>query len=440
MAEKSFIPASLKSRWNRFSANFLSIAYSQAVTIAVQFAAVPFFLTQWGSTQYAEWLIITGLPTIIALLNPGVSQASAARAGMFAANAKIKSTQRSIQTALAFAIFISISLISISAVTGYLISWKDQFRITSLSQNGAAIVFILTTCHLSIQILGSSLDAWFRAIDRTAMGYFLLANRRMIDVLVTIAFLSINQQQIALATALVIAQALFLLLIVVIGIAKSPQKYIGVRQASRRELKIIAKPSFAHMGMTTAQAFTLQGGIQWLHQASSPEMVVAYSMGRTLMRLTIQLGIVSSNALRPELSRLSALGRLKEVNSMTRIVTLVCITLALGCYLSLIYIGPYIIDIWSSNNVSLNSHQLAMIGLHAFLNVSWLVPASKAIALNQHSNISKAYILFSAASVITFSIPASVLNPLYTAAVALAIPEVTLTIFIWMQLSRKRTN
>jgi hypothetical protein len=42
-------------------------AASYAVTIIVQLASVPIFVTFWGTERYAEWLLLMGIPIYFAI-------------------------------------------------------------------------------------------------------------------------------------------------------------------------------------------------------------------------------------------------------------------------------------------------------------------------------------------------------------------------------------
>ena len=69
-----------RSLSRRFRLNVLSYGYTQLVTLAAQLVLVPFFLHAWGTGRYADWLVLTGIPSMLSLLDLGVAQASATSA------------------------------------------------------------------------------------------------------------------------------------------------------------------------------------------------------------------------------------------------------------------------------------------------------------------------------------------------------------------------
>lgn len=60
-----------RSLSRRFRLNVLSYGYTQLVTLAAQLVLVPFFLHAWGTGRYADWLVLTGIPSMLSLLDLG---------------------------------------------------------------------------------------------------------------------------------------------------------------------------------------------------------------------------------------------------------------------------------------------------------------------------------------------------------------------------------
>ena len=69
-----------RSVWRRLRSNVFGYGYYQVVTIVVQLVLVPFYLKFWGTKLYADWLVLSGIPTMLLLLDFGVGQATANKA------------------------------------------------------------------------------------------------------------------------------------------------------------------------------------------------------------------------------------------------------------------------------------------------------------------------------------------------------------------------
>ena len=422
-----------RALWRRFGKNFAAHGYSQVVTLVVQFLTVPFFLHYWGTERYAEWLVLSGVPIMLGLLDFGVAHASTSKATMLAAKHDTEGVRRSLQTAVAFSLAVVAVISVLVAMINRLTNWSSLLKLTTLDTAHARQVLLLLSAHLGINLLGGPLNAWFVAMDRTATGYFLLANRRLLDVLVTIAILAGGGNAVTLAMALAGGQALLLLGLTLLARRISPWPILGLRHASVHEFRSILKPAIGHVGITFGQVITLQGGLQLLNQIAPASVVVLYSMARTLMRLVIQISTVANRALRPELSRLLGAGNRQMAKHFTRNIGIGAAASALGVYLGLLVIGPWIMAWWSRGAVIASRPELAVIGLHALLNIPWTIAAAYLMAGNAHSRLSLVYfsgcVTGIAYWILLIQFSGARAHPLFLASTALSIPEAFATLY-----------
>ncbi len=413
-----------RNLWHKFSINFLGYGYTQAVTVAAQFITVPFFLHHWGSKGYAEWLILTSVPSLLGLLDFGVGQASTSKAIMRAAHNDDDGVRHSLQTSLVFTSAVAILLILITAALNHTVRWDNLLKLTNIDHDQASTILLLLVTNLGITLIGNGpINGCFRAIDKTSQGIFLLATRRVLDIFTTIIALSCGFNATKLSTTLVLSQGLFVIFYILLLTRISGSKYLGFKYASCTEFKSILKPSLGHIGITIGQVLTLQGGLQIINQIASPSIVVAYSMSRTLMRMVLQLGITSSHAIRPELSRLAGEGNLMEIHNINSKISLWIISLSAIFYVALSITGPWIIDKWGQSQVSVNHITLAAIGAHALLNAIWYTSSTQKIATNKHGSVSTIYFVSSIIGYIWWPLLVDKIPPIYIAAIALATPE-----------------
>lgn len=415
----------------RIRLNTISYGYTQIVTIAAQLLLIPFFLSAWGTDRYADWLILTGIPTLLTLLDLGVSQASANKATVLAGAGDKSGARQSMQTALAFSLGICVLIVLLSITLAPAVNWNALLNLKTITNNDSSLIIIIMSFYLCTSILGGPLDGWFRTIDRTATGAFLLANRRMADILVSLIVLTMGGNPIDLAVALLITQTIAFTTLTLIARALSPWPVLGLRYASLQELKSIYRPALAYASFPLAQLITLQGGLQVLNQVAPPQVVVGYVMARTLMRMIIQLGVVINNALKPEISRQAGRGDLVATRNFTLKVTRWVFSICACAYATLIIIGPYFITLWGHGKVSVSSIELSLIGLHTLPNVAWFIPAAILIATNRHIKLAAIY---STSSVITLGvwiIFSKNIDPIFGASLTLTIPELVTALFFY---------
>lgn len=410
--------------------NSLSYGYGQLVTLVSQLVTVPFFLHFWGRDLYADWIVLTGLPLTLTLLDLGMSQASASRATTLGAAGKWDAARSCLQTGQAFTLSVTAVAISIAVSVNLSVDWTSTLHLSSLDKSDSRIIFLMMTGYLLVHFLCGPIDGYFRVIDRTALGAFLLANRRMLDVALAIGVLVAGGDPITLALAMMTGQALMLTLLVTIAKRLSERSLLGISRASKAEFRQIWKPSLAHAGMPIAQVIMLQGGIQLLNQLAPSAAVVAFSMTRTAMRLIMQIGMVISNSMKPELSRLFGLNLATLAKRYVVIASLCGIALSLFAYAVLLMIGPQLFEWWGGGKVSVSRSEMAMIGIHAVFNVSWMVPATYLIAANRHVAISSLYLISALLALTLWAGLRSSIPPLAGASALLAIPEASVALYL----------
>ncbi|MFD2256108.1 lipopolysaccharide biosynthesis protein [Luteolibacter algae] len=389
---------------------------------------MPFFLKFWGSNLYGEWLVLTGLPTMLALLDAGVTQASTNRGTIEAASGNKYKVKAILQTSLAFSTIVGALIVALVGFSVFIINWSEVLNLEEITRSQASKVIVCMAVYLAIQLQGGVTDACFKFIDKAPLGVFLLANRRVFDLIVVAVVLSLGGNPIFLAVSLASGQILLLVILRLLASRLAGEKVFRFTLASKKEFRAIFKPAIGYLGFPLAQATTLQGGIQVLNLVAGANTVVAFTMCRTLTRMVIQLAVITNNALKPELSRLAGEGKFEELEDLSSKVSIWTNVVSMICYLFLVTFGPTILSIWSKGVVDISSGFVALIGLHAILNVMWFVKSAAKTAQNKHNKIALIYCMSSILFLLIWISTKSIMLPVVGAALLLAFPEVIMNL------------
>lgn len=353
----------------------------------------------------------------------GVAHATASKATMLAAQLDISGVRRSLQTGMAFSIFVALFILALAASLGSILDWTKILKLNSLSQTQTKYVLLLLSAHMSIQLLGDQINAWFMAMNRASTGYFFQTNRRVFDFIITSATLILEGNAVQLSAFLLIGQIMLFTAYTNYAKNLSPWPILGIANSSKKELISILKPAAGHSGITFSNIITLQGGLHIINQIAPISIVLLYSLTRTLMRFIIQIGIVTNYALRPELSYLLGTGQKESAKKITKLITKKTLIVMSLLYVIMIYCGPSFIGWWSNKSVEANYSELALIGMHALINAAWFIPSSYAMANNQHTKLTFFYLSGSVFGILYWIANLYTSNPMTTAAIALTIPE-----------------
>ncbi len=420
----------MSSMRNKIFRNLSGYGYSQGATIVAQIVVVPFFLAAWGVRQYGEWLVLTSIPMFLALMELGVAQASATRASLASGSQDKASINRILDTAMAFSVAAATFVAAIGTILAVIIPWGNILKLSDIDSNAATSIFIYMSFYLAGNFLAGPISAWMKAMDRTALSAFWMANRRVTEMTVTAVALYLGTGPVALAICLMVTSYITVLICYVIAMRHSSIGAMTMKHASKEEFNTVLWPAVSFMAMPLAQVVTLQGGLQLLNSLSGGAAVAAFSMARTMVRLLMQVGIVLNNAMRPEVSRLLGQGKENEARNIIKNGSMAAGALMLFGIAGVALLGPDILKTWSDGKITLTASSLVLLALHAAINVLWYVPSTLLFAKNRHGNISWYYMVFSTLALLIWWLCSTLVPPMTGAALMMLIPEVLMFILL----------
>lgn len=422
----------------RFLLNAAAYGYGPVVTLVVQLVQVPLFLSFWGVEKYGEWLVLTGVPLMFVLADMGVAQASASKCIMEVGRQSFEEARNTLRTSRAYVTAIAFLLVIATIALAALVDWASLLKLSSVSSGSAKAVILLVACYVGVSLQGGYLGAWLRASDQTPVHAFIEGSTRVLDLCAVALTLFIGGGFIAVAVALLISAVFCRLTHALVARRLSSEQLRWPGKATLGQLRAVLKPSVAFIGITLTQTLTVQGGIQILNQISTQQTVVLFNTVRILVRTLVLFGGAVSNALRPELSRLVGEGLEISAAIFSRRIAIVTMTLATALYLLLIGFGPGIIEVWTKSRVDASRFEVGMLGLHALLNVFWLIPATLSIATNQHSRYAAAYSASAIGAIGLWMLASQSVSPIVGGALLLAIPETITAALVLMNVTQAK--
>jgi O-antigen/teichoic acid export membrane protein len=415
---------------SRFGANFAAYGYGQAAIILAQLLQAPLFLRFWGVDRYGEWLVISGIPLALAVAEFGIAQASASKASIEAGAGEWATARDTLETARFYCIATGCLLIFAVWVSCLVLNWSSILNLSSIDRDTATSVLVLLTAALAIKFTVGYLDATMRASGHAALSGFIVATTPLAQILMSALILSGGGGMIAIAIGTLVTS-----IVVLTAHGWAARKYACVELAHRgsaglNQMRAILKPASGFVGISLAQALTVQGGVQMLNQLASAQAVVAFSMIRIAVRTLLNLGAVINNSLRPEFSLLIGAGKKEEaVHFLKRVWLLACGVGLIG-YIALVLCGPSVLNLWSSGEVHGSHILFALVGIHALLSLIWYVPMSLDMSENRHTRPSMVYLLTAIASMIIWVAYRADLQPWLGASLLLAAPEFAMCLMV----------
>jgi Na+-driven multidrug efflux pump len=422
--------------------NLGAFGYGPLINIFIQLIQAPLFIIFWGVDRYGEWIVLTGIPMTLSLLDLGVSHASANKSALEAGEGRWDKVRNTLQTARLYSIVIGLIVVFLAVILSLFIDWTSVLKLNLITRSSASIVLITLSLSLAIQLQSGYLDAWMRCYSKEGLSVLIMGNSKIIEIIITSVFLSVGGGVIFVAFGCLLSSLIIRATHLIVSRKNAPHNLNKFGRTSWKQFKSIIKPSLGYIGFPLTQILTIQGGVQVLNQLASSEILVAFTMTRTLTRLLMQIGVVCNSSLKPLLSRLIGSNQYNKATEVTRDTSLYASLIAAIGYGILILTGPLILKIWSRGHVDVSREVIAAVGLHAFVNILWFIPIALIIAENKHTKYAFIYSISSIASISIWILYKKLINPIYGASFVLLAPEIIMaaTLFIYYCEVRKTNN
>ncbi len=381
-------------------------AYGQAVTLAIQFGSVPLLLSAWGAQTFGLWLVISAIPSYLALADFGFSSAAANDMTLATARGAHAQARGAFQSMLALNAAVSFGLVAIALAVVLLV--PNRFLPHTAVVGGAEVrlVWILQTLQVAATLSCGAFGGGFQSSGRYALGVFLTSNARLLESLALVAGAFLFHG-FAPAAALMLATRLAALLgMAALMLRAAPWLRLGFRQASRADIRRLMGPALAVTALPAAFAVSLQGFVLVVGATLSLDAVATFSTARTLTRSVIQAGNIVNSAIMPEVTHAFGAHDVPRLRRLIRfnLISVVCLNgFALA---TLATFGSSIVAAWTRGRIAPDPTLVIGLAAVAALHSLWLSQANLVLSVNRHAGYSYWFLSVCIGSVLA-AIPAA---------------------------------
>lgn len=381
-------------------------AYGQAVTLLIQFGSVPLLLSAWGAQTFGLWLVISAIPSYLALADFGFSSAAANDMTLATARGAHEQARGAFQSVLALNALVSLGLVAI--VSAIVLLVPDRFLPQTALIGGAEVrlVWILQTLQVAATLSCGAFGGGFQSSGRYALGILLASSARLLESLALVAGAFLFHG-FAPAAALMLAVRLAALVgMAALLLRAAPWLSLGFHHASLADIRRLMSPALAVTALPAAFAVSLQGFVLVIGATLSLDAVAVFSTARTLTRSVIQAGNVVNSAIMPEVTRAFGAHDVPRLRRLIRLnlISVVCLN---ACALATIAMfGSGIVAAWTRGRIAPDPVLITGLAAVAALHSLWLSQANLILAVNRHAGYSYWFLGVCIASVLA-AIPAA---------------------------------
>lgn len=394
------------------------------VTLIVQVASVPLFLSQVGVERYAAWLVLTALPTYLSLISDlGFSGAAATDASRALTQGEPARASRILSSARTLVTLFSITLLAIGVAVAFALVREGSFSAIGAVESRTILIVLLLSVAVSQQ--SGFFEAALRVGGKFPVGITILSGGRLAELLGIALVLVTTQSLVGAAVAIATVRLLTLVGIRYMSRRLLPWLALSYR-GDRAIIRTLIGPSLTYCSFAVGAALSNQGFVILLSREVSAESLVAFTTVRTLVNLINQVVIAIANGTLAELT--FALARRDRARARRLYVASYRASYALGfvACLALGTLGQKIIELWTSSAVSVSTAFLVCMALVAFSDILWRLDVNVLRAENAHGVAGVSYVSVTVLSLLlaTWTVPSF---GLLGAALALAAVPILVT-------------
>lgn len=349
-----------------------------AITIGIQLASLPLFLSTWDTATYGVWLMLSALPGYLSMADVGMVTAAGNRMNMAMGAGDTAEANHVFHSAQVFVVTVcaGIGLLSLPAIWWF--PWPE------MASSDEKLALMALCMGVLMAFFGGLSEQVFKSTQRYALGTMFGNITRLAEWMGWMAGLLLVGSYTAVACGGLLMRLLGTLLSM--GMARDGAHGLtwGTRAASMATVREMARPAVAFMAFPLANALSFQGVTLLVGTLLGPVAVALFNTYRTLARTTVQATAIFSHALWPEFSRLFGQGALPALQRLALRSTWVSAVQAALASGVLFMLAPWILKWWTHGQIGFDPLVFGLLMAYAAVSGLWHVPRVLLMATNRH--------------------------------------------------------
>lgn len=361
------------------------------ITLVIQLVSVPVFLAAWGVPTYGEWLVLSAVPTYVALSDLSFSSVAGNSMVMLVAEGK-RTDAVTLGRRLWSIVTVMTGIAVLAAVTIALVFGGAFGSGAAIRASEAQIVLVALFLQVAVGNQYGVLDAWYRAGGRYPLGATVRQLGRLLEFGALMGAVLLGAPPSTAAIAFLAGSVAGFVVSFVVLRRTVPWSTFRPERPHLQTFRELLAPGVAFMAFPIGNALSLQGFTIVIGATLGAPAVVVFSTTRTITRVALQaMGSINS-AIWPELSRSVGSGRLDEARAILRRSVQLALVGSLSLVLGLALFGVAIIRWWTHGLVDLPPLLLFILVLVIVANSTWYTLSAVLAATNRHRRLAVVYL------------------------------------------------
>ena len=277
--------------------------FGQGVTLLTQIVSVPIFIAAWGMDLYGEWLIVSAIPTYLALSDIGLTATAGNLMAILAEKRDVKQMLSVYQSTWVMVSILSLAVLTLLLAFTWFIDTSKLLGLTRITGTMLNITLLLLFTYVVLSLQTGILQLPFRVTKENPLSVAIVNSIRLLEWFIATIVVVAGWTVAAVACAFVLTRAFgnICLFLILRNRQEIPLR-LGIQHANLQALKKLFRPSIASMCFPIGLSLTLQGFILLIGNVVGSSGVALFNIYRTLTRVPIQAVTSINQAVWPEIS------------------------------------------------------------------------------------------------------------------------------------------
>lgn len=402
--------------------------FGMSITLVVQLVSVPVLLAAWGVPAYGEWLVLSAVPTYLALSDLSFSSVAGNSMVMHVAQGN-RADAVTLGRRL-WSIVTVMTVIAVLAAVAIALVFGGVFGSgAAIPASDARIVLVALFLQVAVGNQYGVLDAWYRAGGRYPLGATLRQLGRLLESAALIGAVLLGARPGTAAVALLAG-----------SVAGFGVSYVVLRRAvpwstfrpefpHLETFRELLAPGVAFMAFPLGIALSFQGMTIVVGAMLGAAAVAVFSTTRTVTRAVPQVLSAIGVSIWPEMSRSVGAGDLAKARAILRRATQLSMFVSVTLVVVLAAAGPSIIRWWTRGSVDPPPELLNLLLFGVSCNTIWSVASIALAATNRHKRMAVVYLVGTVAALLV-AVPLTATFGVTGAALALLAIDVAMVTYV----------
>ena len=367
--------------------------YGYAIIFIIQVGTVPILLGAWGPALYGEWLMVSAIPSYLAMSDFGLGTVlvneMAICTGRGDRRAAITSFQSVSVTVLGLGLF---GLLPLALALAHM-PLEKLLGLELLGGPGLSGFIALLIAQVWLSQMQTLLQAGLICDGYYALGVVLANTIRLAEFLSLAVAATMGASPIMVVAWMVIVRIVGTVAVAAILNRRVPWLRFGFGEARLNVVGRMTRQGVLFLTFPIANSLNLQTPLLIIGTTLGAEATALFSTTRTLTRAVQQLMGIINASVWPEISRAFGQNDNGLLVILNRNAIKISFWLGVAGVGVVILAGPLVFTLWTHRTVSLDRDLLYLLSFVMLINAVWYTASVVLAATNRHAGFAMSYFL-----------------------------------------------